>query len=75
MYKYGMTAETMKWRRRITTRWRKITDIAFSSTVKASELKNTIVASSTQPITPRWSRKRSNSEMTAADCPGISHSR
>ena len=46
-----MTAETMKWRRRITTRCRKITDIAFSSTVKASELKNTMVASSSQPIT------------------------
>ena len=34
-----------------------MTDIAFSSTVKASELKNTIVASRTHPITSRWSRK------------------
>ena len=39
-----MTAETRKCRRRITTRCRKMTDIAFSSTVNASELKNTIVA-------------------------------
>ena len=52
-----MTAETMKWRRRITTRWRKMTDIAFSSTVKASELKNTMVASSTQPITAAMVQK------------------
>ena len=51
----------MKRRRLITTRWTKMTDIAFSSTVNASELKNSIVTSSTQPITPRCSTKRASS--------------
>ena len=65
----------MKWRRRIATRCRKITDIAFSSTVNASELKNSIVASTTQPITSRFARKFDSSKMIAFDCPGITHSR
>jgi hypothetical protein len=56
-------------------RCRKITDIAFSSTVKASELKNSIVTSSTQPITSLCSRKWASSATTAFDWPGISHSR
>jgi hypothetical protein len=40
-------------RLRSATRCRKITEIAFSSTLKPSELKNSIVISSTQPITSR----------------------
>ena len=65
----------MKWRRRIATRWWKITDIAFSSTVKASELKNSMLASSTQPMTSRCAMKLRSSATIAADWPGISHSR
>ena len=56
MKRYGSTADTRNRRRWIFTRWKKITDIAFSSTVNASALKNTIVTSSTPPITSRWSR-------------------
>ena len=42
MNTYGSSADTRKCRRRISTRWKKITDIAFSSTVKASALNSTI---------------------------------
>ncbi len=65
----------MKWRRRIATRWMKITDIAFSSTVKASELKKIIVTSSSQPIEPWWTRKLESSRMIEIDWPGMIHSR
>ena len=65
----------MKRRFRSTTRCRKITDIAFSSTVKASELKKIIVASSSQPTPSRWSRKWASSVTIAFDWPGTSHSR
>ena len=43
MKTYGSTAETRKCRRRIATRCKKITDIAFSSTVNASELKKSML--------------------------------
>ena len=70
-----MTAETMKCRRRATTRWWKITDIALSSTLKANELKNSMLASRTQPMTARWARKLASSATMARDCPGTIHSR
>ena len=65
----------MKRRFRATTRCRKITDIAFSSTVKASELKKIIVANSSQPMSPRLARKCESSATIADDWPGTSHSR
>ena len=49
--------------------------MAFSSTVKASELKNTMLASSTQPMTSRCAMKLASSPTMAPDCPGINHSR
>ncbi|MNR53152.1 hypothetical protein D3C85_1731120 [compost metagenome] len=52
----------------------KMTDMAFSSTVKASELKKIIVTSSTQPRAG-CSMKRASSATSARDCPGSSHSR
>ncbi|MNN92835.1 hypothetical protein D3C81_2111810 [compost metagenome] len=57
------------------TRWMKITLMAFSSTVNAKELKNSMVSSSSQPITPRLLRKCATSATMAFDCPGTSHSR
>ena len=53
MKKYGMIADMRKCRRRMATRWRKMTDIAFSSTVNASELKNSMLTSRRPPITSR----------------------
>ena len=53
MNTYGIRTDVRKRRRFTATRWKKITDIAFSSTVKASALKNTSVSSSTGPITWR----------------------
>ena len=53
----------------------KITDIAFSSTVKASELKKIIVPKRSQPTPSRLSRKWASSPTIAADWPGTSHSR
>jgi hypothetical protein len=51
MKQNGRTADTRKCRRRTATRCRKITDIAFSSTVNARALKKIIVTSSTPPMT------------------------
>jgi hypothetical protein len=45
----------------------KITDIAFSSTVKASELKKIMATSSTQPITSRCARKFASSPSRGDD--------
>ncbi len=70
-----MATDTRKWRLWSALRWWKITAIALSSTLKASELKNTIVTSSTGPSTSRWSRKLDSSATMAFDCPGSSHSR
>jgi len=42
-------------------------DIAFSSTVKASELKKISVPASTQPSTSRCSMKRASSATTGFD--------
>ena len=68
--KYGISAETRKCRRRIATRWKKMTDIAFSSAVNASALKNTSVTSSTPPITCRCSTKLRSSSTSASERPG-----
>jgi hypothetical protein len=57
------------------TRCVKITAIAFSSTVNASELKNSIVNSNNQPATSRCAMKLASSRTTAVDWPGSSHSR
>jgi len=48
--------------------------IAFSSTVKASELKKIIVPISTQPAISRCSRKVESSRTIASPCPGTTHS-
>ena len=53
----------------------KITDIALSSTVNASELNTSMVPSRIQPTATRASRKFASSLTTAFDCPGAIHSR
>jgi hypothetical protein len=73
--KYGISAETRKRRRRIATRWKEMTDIAFSSTVNASALKNTSVRSSTLPITRRCSTKLRSSSTSASERPGTTNAR
>ena len=62
-------------RRFTAMRCRKITDIAFSSTLKASELKNSIVANNTQPTAALLSRKSRSSCTTCLDWPGTTNSR
>ena len=49
-----------------------MTDIAFSSTVNASELKKSMVTNSTQPIRSRCARKFVSSVTIKLDCPGAS---
>ena len=50
-----MMLEIRKWRRWTLTRW-KMTEMAFSSTEKAMELKNSRIRMPTVPITPRYRR-------------------
>ena len=65
MNTYGISAEIAKCRRRSTTRWWKITDIAFSSTVNASALNTTIDTSSTPPSAVRCARNARRSATSA----------
>ena len=70
MKKYGISADTMNRRRWIATRWWKITDIAFSSTVNARALEKIIVMRSTPPTTRSWSRKTARSLTSARGLAG-----
>ena len=61
-----MMLEIRKWRRWALTRW-KMTEMAFSSTEKATELKNSRTKMPTVPITPRyWINTRTCSVRAAA---------
>ena len=70
-----MMAETMKCRRSTRTRWKKITDMAFSSTVKAMELKNTSTPIPTQPTTSRLARNACIWATRSCAIPGTTRSR
>ncbi len=72
---YGSSTDTMNRRWRSTMRCVKITDMDFSSTVKASELKKSIVAARSQPVTCWFVRNPESSSMSGRDWPGTIHSR
>ena len=66
----GISAEARKCRLRCATRCRNITENALSSTLNASELKNSSVASRNHPTTWRYSRNDASSSTSALDWPG-----
>ena len=55
--------------------WVLLATMVFFSSLAFTVLENTIVASSTQPMTSRCSRKLASSPTSACDWPGTSHSR
>ena len=67
MNRYGITADTRKCRLLIATRWKKITDMAFSSTLKTSALRKSIVKSSAAPTTSRCFRNVRSSSTNVLD--------